>query len=129
MAEYLEIPVEKVLGLLNKSGTNISIDEPFRQDGEHTLLDVLRTNGSNPDDKVMYESIRKEIQYSMKILNKRDRDILILFFGLGGLPKLSLEDIGKKFNITKEHVSRLKERALNQLRHCSNAPVLKSCLS
>jgi len=76
----------------------------------------------------MGESITKEIQCSLSRLKKRDRDIICLFFGLGGLPKLSLEEIGERFEITKEHVGRLKEKALNQLRDGAYATVLKSCL-
>jgi len=129
LAECLEIPVEKVLELLSKSGTNISIDEPFKNDDDYTLLDVLQNNESCADHHVIHDSINKEIQYSLKVLSKRDRELLVMFFGLGAFSPLSLEEIGKKFNITKEHVGRLKEKALIKLRNCSNAPVLMSCLS
>jgi RNA polymerase primary sigma factor len=129
LAEYLGIATDKVLELLNKSGTNVSIDEPFRTDDDYTLLDILQNNESCADCYVVRDSITKEIQYSMKVLSKRDRELLTMFFGLGAFSPLSLEEIGKRFNITKEHVGRLKEKALNKLRNCSNATVLMSCLS
>lgn len=131
LAEYLEIAVEKVSEMLTRSGSNvsISIDEPFREDEEHTLLDVLQNTESSADRYVIHESVIKEIQHSLKVLSKRDRELLVLFFGLGTFSPLSLEEIGKRFNITKEHVGRLKEKALNKLRNCSNAPVLMSCLA
>jgi RNA polymerase primary sigma factor len=130
LAEYLEIPVTKTAELLGNSDNHLlSMDEPFRQDEEHTLHDVLQTNETSPDRYVMHDSISKEIQYSLNVLGKRDRELLVLFFGLGTFSPLSLEEIGKRFKITKEHVGRLKEKALDKLRNCSNAPLLMSCLS
>lgn len=130
LAEYLEISTEKVAEMLTKSNYNLqSIDEPFREDDDHTLLDILQNNELCTDRYVVHESVAKEIQHSLKVLSKRDRELLVLFFGLDTFSPLSLEEIGKRFNITKEHVGRLKEKALNKLRHCSNAPVLMSCLS
>ena len=130
LAEYLEISAEKVAEMLTKSNYNLqSIDEPFREDDDHTLLDILQNNELCTDRYVVHESVAKEIQHSLKVLSKRDRELLVLFFGLDTFSPLSLEEIGKRFNITKEHVGRLKEKALNKLRHCSNAPVLMSCLS
>jgi RNA polymerase primary sigma factor len=126
LAECLELPVEKVAALLSKSGNHLSIDEPFLKDKESTLLDVLHNAGHDPDDNIMYEAIKQEIQFSLGVLNKRDREIVILFFGLGQYSPMSVEEISERFNITKEHVRRLKERALNKLRNCSNAPVLMS---
>jgi RNA polymerase primary sigma factor len=130
LAEYLEISAEKVAEMLTKSNYNLqSIDEPFREDDDHTLLDILQNTESCADHYIVHESVMKEIQHSLKVLSKRDRELLVLFFGLGTFSPLSLEEIGKRFNITKEHVGRLKEKALNKLRNCSNAPVLMSCLS
>jgi RNA polymerase primary sigma factor len=96
------------------------------KDKESTLLDILHNTGHDPDDIIMYEAIKQEIQFSLGLLNKRDREIVILFLGLGQYSPMSVEEISKRFNITKEHVRRLKEKALNKLRNCSNAPVLRS---
>jgi RNA polymerase primary sigma factor len=129
LAEGLSMSPEKVSDLINQSGINISIDAPFGYDKEHSLLDVLQNCGPGTDDTLMYESIKKEIQHSLKVLNERDRELLILFFGLGSCSPLSLKEIAKKFNITIEHTRKLKENALNKLRYCSKAPVLMSCLN
>jgi RNA polymerase primary sigma factor len=129
LAEFMEISVEKILELQGKSGTNVSIDEPFNEDDDYTLLDVLQNSEPRADHNVVHDSVMKEIQDSLKVLSKRDRELLTMFFGLGSFSPLSLEEIGKRFNVTKEHVGRLKEKALHKLRNCSNAPVLMSCLS
>ena len=129
LAEFMEISAEKILELQGKSGANVSIDEPFNEDDDYTLLDVLQNSEPYADHYVVHDSVRKEIQYSLKVLSKRDRELLTMFFGLGSFSPLSLEEIGKRFNVTKEHVGRLKEKALDKLRNCSNAPVLMSCLS
>jgi RNA polymerase primary sigma factor len=130
LAEYLEIHVHRISDLLSKSRLNqSSLDEPLGQDEERTLLDVLHINEPGADHDVVHESIIKEIQHSLKVLGDRDRELLVLFFGLGTVEPLSLEDIGKRFNISKEHAGRLKEKALGKLRKCSNAVVLMSCMT
>jgi RNA polymerase primary sigma factor len=130
LAQGLGISAKKIYHLMNKSGVaNVSIDEPFGYEEGHSLLEVMRNDEPDPDDTIMYEAIKQEIQLALSVLNQRDRELLILFFGLGSNSPLSLEEIGKRFNITKEHVGRLKEKALSKLRSCSNASVLMSCLS
>ncbi|MDO3626227.1 RNA polymerase sigma factor RpoD/SigA [Mucilaginibacter sp. BT774] len=129
LAGCMELPVEKVKDMMNKSGASISIDEPFQGEDNYTLLDVLPSNEASTDFLVEQKAITREIHYSMKVLSKRDRELLVMFFGLGSFSPQSLEEIGKRFNISKEHVSRLKEKALRKLRNCSNAQVLMSCLS
>jgi RNA polymerase primary sigma factor len=129
VAGYLEIPIEKVSDLINGSGKNISMDEPYKQDEEHTLLDVLQSVKADTDERVVADSISKEVECSLRILSEREREILILYFGLKSVSPLSLGEIGIRFNISKEHVGRLKEKALCKLRHCSHARVLRSCLS
>lgn len=128
LAEYLQLPVDKVVDMMNKSGVSISIDEPFQRDDDYTLLDTLPNDEPSPNWLVEREAITKEIHHSMKVLSKRDREMLVMFFGLGSFSPLSLEEIGRRFNISKEHVARLKEKALNKLRNCSKASVLMSCL-
>jgi RNA polymerase primary sigma factor len=128
LAEYMEITTEKVAELMNKSGVSVSIDEPLNNEDDYSLLDILNNNERGTDHDVIQEAIVKEVHSSMKILNQRERELLFMFFGLGTYTPLSLEEIGKRFNITKEHVGRLKVKALNKLRYCSNAPDLLSYL-
>ncbi|HTD41279.1 MAG TPA: RNA polymerase sigma factor RpoD/SigA [Mucilaginibacter sp.] len=128
LAEYMEITAEKVAELMNKSGVSVSIDEPLNDEGDYSLLDILHNNEWSADHDVVKEAIVKEVHSSLKLLNQREREILFMFFGIGIYTPLSLEEIGEKFNITKEHVGRLKAKALNKLRYCSNAPDLMSYL-
>lgn len=128
LAEHLEISTEKVSELIGKSCKSVSLDQPLTEEEGYSLLDVLEHDGPSPASDVIGESITKEIKYSLRGLKKRDRDILCLFFGLDGLPKLSLEEIGERFEITKEHVGRLKEKALDKLRNGAYATALRSCL-
>jgi RNA polymerase primary sigma factor len=128
LAGFLELPVVKVAELLNKSGRDISIDEPLGQNEELTLLNVLKNEEPATDQSVINDSIKQEIKYSLKVLNKRERELIILYFGLGAFFPLSLEEIGKRFSITITHVRRLKDKALIELRKAPNAPVLMSCI-
>jgi RNA polymerase primary sigma factor len=128
LAEYLELSSEKVSELLSKSGTSVSIDEPFRQGEEPTLLDVLQNNETPTDGSLMDDSLTKGINESLNTLSERERKLIVLYFGLGSFSSVTLEEIGKRFNLTKEHVGRLKEKALNKLRNSANASVLLSCL-
>jgi len=128
LAGFLEIPAEKVAELLNKSGSAVSIDEPSGQNEEQTLLNVLKNDEPATDRYVIDDSIKQEIKYSLKVLSKRERELVILYFGLGALFPLSLEEIGKRFSITIAHVRRLKDKALTELRNAPNAPVLMSCI-
>jgi RNA polymerase primary sigma factor len=128
LAEYLEIPVEKTVELLIKSGTHLSLNESFKEDDDFTLLDVLQSNEPLADSYLVRDSITQEIHYSLGVLCTRERELIKMFFGLGSASPMSLEEIGKYLNITKEHVGRLKEKALFKLRNSSKAAVLKSCL-
>lgn len=127
LAEYLEISVERVVYLLAKTdGHLLSLDERRGENDEHYLYDVLAADEPGADCCVMKESVIQEVDHALKVLCKRERELLSLLFGLGSCSPVSLEEIGKRFNITKEHAGRLKERALKKLRSCSVAPVLKS---
>lgn len=129
LAECMELPIGKVKEMMNKSGINISLDEPFQEEEGYSLLDVLPNNDPYTDRIVEQEAVAKEIHHTLKVLSKRERELLALYFGLGTFSPLPLEEIGRRFNITKEHAGRLKERALVKLRNCSNSAVLMSCLS
>jgi RNA polymerase primary sigma factor len=121
IAEILEVPVEKVAGTLASASRHISVDAPFSSDEENTLLDVLQNPGSGTDKEVMDDSLRTEISRSLTMLEKRDREIVELFFGLGGSQPLSLEEIGEKYNLTRERVRQIKDKALARLRHSDRA--------
>jgi RNA polymerase primary sigma factor len=121
IAEILEVTVEKVAGTLASASRHISVDAPFSSEEENTLLDVLQNPGAGTDKKVMEDSLRTEISRSLRMLEARDREIVELFFGLSGSQPLSLEEIGEKYNLTRERVRQIKDKALARLRHSDRA--------
>ncbi|HTK17970.1 MAG TPA: RNA polymerase sigma factor RpoD/SigA [Mucilaginibacter sp.] len=121
IAEILEVTVEKVAGTLASASRHVSVDAPFNSEEENTLLDVLQNPESNTDKYIMDDSLRTEISRSLKMLDTRDREIVELFFGLGGSQPLSLEEIGEKYNLTRERVRQIKDKALARLRHSDRA--------
>jgi RNA polymerase primary sigma factor len=129
LAECMELPLEKIYEVMDRPDISVSIDEPLKDKEGYTLLDVMPNSEPRSDYHVNNEAIAVEIQNSLKVLSKRDREVLAMFFGLGTFSPLTLEEIGARFNITKEQVGRLKEKALLKLRNCSYAPTLMSCLS
>jgi RNA polymerase primary sigma factor len=129
LADNLEISVDKIADSMNNAGRQISMDAPFIQGEENTLLDVLASSDAATDTEVMADSLSQEIKRSLGILAERDREVLMLFFGLGGNAPHSLEEIGEKFDLTRERVRQLKDKALMRLRHNSKSNLLQSYLN
>lgn len=128
LADILETTVDKVSDTLSNSGRHVSMDAPFVQGEENTLLDVLENNDPDTDSTLIDESLSEEIKRSLATLTEREREIIVLFFGLGSNHQLSLEEIGEKFNLTRERVRQIKDKALQRLRHTSRSRILKSYL-
>lgn len=128
LAETLETTVEKISDTLSNSGRHVSMDAPFVQGEENTLLDVLENDDPNTDSNLINESLSEEIKRSLSTLTEREREIIVLFFGLSTNHPLSLEEIGEKFNLTRERVRQIKDKALQRLRHTSRSKILKSYL-
>jgi RNA polymerase primary sigma factor len=128
LADILETTVDKISDTLSNSGRHVSMDAPFVQGEENTLLDVLENQEPNTDSILINESLSEEIKRSLSTLTEREREIVILFFGLGHNSPLSLEEIGEKFNLTRERVRQIKDKALQRLRHTSRSKILKSYL-
>jgi RNA polymerase primary sigma factor len=129
LADILETTVDKISDTLSNSGRHVSMDAPFVQGEENTLLDVLENKEPNTDSILINESLSEEIKRSLSTLTEREREIIVLFFGLGTNHQLSLEEIGEKFNLTRERVRQIKDKALQRLRHTSRSKILKSYLS
>ena len=129
IAESLEIEKDKVAEAQKISGRHVSMDAPFRDGEDGTLLDVL-SNGNSPvsDLTLMNESLQQEIRRSLSTLTDREQDVIILFFGIGINHPLSLEEIGEKFELTRERVRQIKEKGIRRLRHTSRSKLLKSYL-
>src|SRR3954466_4320942 len=128
LADTLETTVDKISDTLSNSGRHVSMDAPFVQGEENTLLDVLENQEPNTDSILINESLSEEIKRSLSTLTEREREIVVLFFGLGSTAPLSLEEIGEKFNLTRERVRQIKDKALQRLRHTSRSKILKSYL-
>ena len=128
LADILETTVDKVSDTLSNSGRHVSMDAPFVQGEENTLLDVLENTDPDTDSSLIDESLSEEIKRSLATLTEREREIIVLFFGLGSNHQLSLEEIGEKFSLTRERVRQIKDKALQRLRHTSRSKILKSYL-
>lgn len=128
LADTLETTVDKVSDTLSNSGRHVSMDAPFVQGEENTLLDVLENHDPNTDSSLIDESLSEEIRRSLSTLTDREREIIVLFFGLNANHQLSLEEIGEKFNLTRERVRQIKDKALQRLRHTSRSRILKGYL-
>lgn len=128
LADILETTVDKISDTLSNSGRHVSMDAPFVQGEENTLLDVLENHEPNTDSNLINESLSEEIKRSLSTLTEREREIIVLFFGLSTNHPLSLEEIGEKFSLTRERVRQIKDKALQRLRHTSRSKILKSYL-
>jgi len=129
LAEVLDIAEDKVADTMRVSGRHVSMDAPFVQGEENTLLDVLVNNDSpRADTMLISESLQKEIERSLSTLTERERDVVRLFYGIGFNHEYTLEEIGDKFDLTRERVRQIKEKAIKRLKHSSRSKHLKAYL-
>ena len=128
LSKELEIPKEKISDTLRVSGRHVSVDAPFAEGEDNSLLDVL-VNGDSPnaDRGLMNESLCIEVERALETLTERERDIVRYFFGIG-CPEKTLEEIGDEFDLTRERVRQIKEKAVRRLRHTQRSKLLKSYL-
>ena len=129
LAEQLDIPVDKIADTMKVSGRHISVDAPFVEGEDNSLLDVMINDDSpNADRALINESLSKEIERVFAhTLADRERDIVKKFFGIG-VPEMTLEEIGDEFGLTRERVRQIKEKAIRKLRPNSKSKLLKSFL-
>jgi len=129
LAKILDIPTEKIADTMRVSGKHVSMDAPFVQGEDNSLIDVLENHDSpRADNLLMNESLQKEIERSLSTLTEREREVIKLFFGIGMQHGLTLEEIGAKFDLTRERVRQIKEKAIRRLRHKSRSRLLKAYL-
>ena len=128
LAEELDIPIDKIADTIKISGRHISVDAPFVEGEDNSLLDVL-VNDDSPiaDRALMSESLLTEISRALETLSERERDIIRMFFGIG-CQEMTLEEIGDKFGLTRERVRQIKEKAIRRLRTNSKNKLLKGYL-
>jgi len=128
LAESLDLPADKVADTLRVSGRHVSVDAPFVDGEDNSLLDVLINNDSPSADRALImESLAKEIHRALATLTERESDIIRLFFGIG-CQEMTLEEIGERFGLTRERVRQIKEKAIRRLRHTSRSKLLKTYL-
>ncbi|HEY5509606.1 MAG TPA: RNA polymerase sigma factor RpoD/SigA [Prolixibacteraceae bacterium] len=128
LAEQLDLPAEKVADTLRVSGRHVSVDAPFVDGEDNSLLDVLINNDSpNADRALIDESLSREIERSLATLTEREADIIRMFFGIAST-EMTLEEIGEHFGLTRERVRQIKEKAIRRLRHTSRSKLLKTYL-
>ncbi|MCU4175931.1 sigma-70 family RNA polymerase sigma factor [Carboxylicivirga sp. N1Y90] len=128
LADKLELPADKVADTMRVSGRHISVDAPFVEGEDNSLLDVLVNSDSpNADKALINESLAREIERALATLTERESDIIKLFFGIG-CQEMTLEEIGERFGLTRERVRQIKEKAIRRLRHTSRSKLLKSYL-
>ena len=128
LAEQLDMSVAEISETIKISGRHLSVDAPFVQGEDNRLLDILPNDlQPPPDSELMRESLRVEVQQVLTTLSQREAEVIKLYFGLEGVT-LNLEEIGEKFNLTRERVRQIKEKAIRRLRHASRSKALRSYL-
>lgn len=129
LAEVLDISIGEVNHALKIGGKHISVNAPFVNGEDGTLLDVLEDDSEEtPDSPLMVDSLQKEVKRSLATLGSRERDVITLYFGLNGEHPYSLEEIAEKFSLTRERVRQIKEKGLKTLRSTSRNKILKPFL-
>ncbi|MGB9773958.1 MAG: sigma-70 family RNA polymerase sigma factor [Bacteroidota bacterium] len=129
LAEELDMSLYEVADTLKISGRHLSMDAPFVQGEDNRLLDVIQDDRApQPDHTLVEESLRAEVRRALSTLSEREAEVIRLYFGLDREHALTLEEIGEKFNLTRERVRQIKEKAIRRLRHTSRSKALRAYL-
>ena len=129
LAEELDMSLFEVSDTLKISGRHLSMDAPFAQGEDNRLLDVIQDSRQpSPDHQLMDESLKVEVRRALATLSDREAQVIRLYFGLDQEHSLTLEEIGEKFNLTRERVRQIKEKAIRRLRHASRSKQLRAYL-
>mgnify|MGYP001396712838 FL=1 len=129
IANELDMTINDVKESMKNSGRHVSMDAPLVEGEDSNLYDVLRSGESpNPDRQLLHESLRTEIERALDTLTPREADVVRLYFGLGNQHAMTLEEIGETFDLTRERVRQIKEKAIRRLKHTSRSKILKTYL-
>lgn len=128
IAERVDLPEEKIADAMKINGRHISMDAPFTEGEDGSLIDVMPNSDSpEPDNMLVMESLREEIKRALQTLNERERKVIEAFFGIDQ-PEKTLEEIGTEYGLTRERVRQIKEKAIRRLRHNTQNKMLKTFL-
>ena len=129
IAKELDMTINDVKESMKNSGRHVSMDAPLVEGEDSNLYDVLRSGESpNPDKDLLHESLRTEIERAFETLTPREADVIRLYFGIGNQHPMTLEEIGETFDLTRELVRQIKEKAIRRLKHTSRSKILKTYL-
>ena len=129
IAKELDMTINDVKESMKNSGRHVSMDAPLVEGEDSNLYDLLRSGESpNPDRDLLHESLRTEIERALETLTPREADVIRLYFGLGNQHPMTLEEIGETFDLTRERVRQIKEKAIRRLKHTSRSKILKTYL-
>lgn len=130
LAEYLELETEEVSASLGISARHVSMDTPLSDGEDNTMMDTMENPNAERTDKNIEhdESLKQEIDRSMQVLTERQKEVICYFFGIGVDHPMSLEDIGEKFNLTRERVRQIKDKAITKLQTNSRSKQLRTYL-
>jgi RNA polymerase primary sigma factor len=131
LGEFLEVSADEVRQSLSNSGRHLSMDAPLSENDESSssMYDVLpNTYMNSPEKELVTDSLRKDIERSLSTLTIREGEVVRLYYGLNGRYPLTLEEIGEQFDLTRERVRQIKEKAIRRLKHTSRSRMLKSYL-
>ena len=128
LAELMDVNLSEVVDTLKVSGRQVSIDAPFINGEENGLLDVLVNDTEQPEQGLMHDSLQKEIQRCLATLTAREAEVISYYYGINGEQRMTLEEIGLKFNLTRERVRQIKESATRRLRGSSRSRHLMTYL-
>ena len=128
IAERVDLPEDKIADAMKANSRHVSMDAPIADGEDSSMIDFLSGDSSNTDRELAIESLKAEVSRILKLLTDNEQKVLRAFFGIDGSPEMTLDEIGEKYNLTRERVRQIKEKALRRLRHNTKNKLLKSYL-
>ena len=128
IAERVDLPEDKIADAMKANSRHVSMDAPIADGEDSSMIDFLSGDSSNTDRELAIESLKAEVSRILKLLTDKEQKVLRAFFGIYGSPEMTLDEIGEKYNLTRERVRQIKEKALRRLRHNTKNKLLKSYL-
>ena len=128
IAERVDLPEDKIADAMKANSRHVSMDAPIADGEDSSMIDFLSGDSSNTDRELAIESLKAEVSRILKLLTDKEQKVLRAFFGIDGPPEMTLDEIGEKYNLTRERVRQIKEKALRRLRHNTKNKLLKSYL-